>query len=187
MHELGMSSVALQDLEKATFNGFTKRLRPKPNNELYPEYVGYYLRSPKFRNDMLAFSTMSTRASLNNSMISKLTIRYPDRSYQKKIAHILKTLDDKIELNRQMNKNLEAMAQALFKSWFVDFDPVIDNALLAGNDIPDELAERAELRQAQLDSGKANTNSEINESYSQVSLSLLRNWAGFLKGGDWKA
>jgi type I restriction enzyme S subunit len=42
----------------------------------------------------------------------------------KKIAHILSTLDDKIELNRKMNQTLEAMAQALFKSWFVDFDPV---------------------------------------------------------------
>ena len=43
---------------------------------------------------------------------------------QKKIAHILSTLDDKIELNRKMNQTLEEMAQALFKSWFVDFDPV---------------------------------------------------------------
>ncbi|MCP5534778.1 MAG: restriction endonuclease subunit S [Akkermansiaceae bacterium] len=49
------------------------------------------------------------------------------------------TLNDKIELNRRMNATLEGMAQALFKSWFVDFDPVIDNALAAGNPIPDEL------------------------------------------------
>lgn len=62
-----------------------------------------------------------------------------------------------------MNETLETMAQALFKSWFVDFDPVIDNALLAGNDIPDDLAERTELRQAQLDSGQAYTNSDIND------------------------
>jgi type I restriction enzyme S subunit len=55
-------------------------------------------------------------------------------------------LSDKIELNRKMNATLEAMAQALFKSWFVDFDPVIDNALAAGNPIPDELALRAEIR-----------------------------------------
>ena len=62
-----------------------------------------------------------------------------------------------------MNETLEAMAQALFKSWFVDFDPVIDNALLAGKAIPEPLKERIELRQAQLDSGKANTNSQIND------------------------
>ena len=51
-------------------------------------------------------------------------LNLPPLPTQKKIAHILSTLDDKIELNRKMNKTLEEMAQALFKSWFVDFDPV---------------------------------------------------------------
>ncbi|GAB4248202.1 restriction endonuclease subunit S [Deferrisoma sp.] len=62
---------------------------------------------------------------------------------QRAIAHILGTLDDKIELNRRMNETLEAMAQALFKSWFVDFDPVVVNALRAGNPIPEKFAARA--------------------------------------------
>jgi type I restriction enzyme, S subunit len=57
-------------------------------------------------------------------------------------------LDDKIELNRQMNQTLEAMAQALFKSWFVDFDPVLDNALAAGNEIPEALHAMAQKRKA---------------------------------------
>ena len=69
------------------------------------------------------------------------------------------SLDDKIELNRRMNASLEGMAQALFKSWFVDFDPVIDNALAAGNPIPEELAERAETRRQALASGTANRES----------------------------
>ena len=146
MHELGMSSVALKDYKNATFNGFTKRLRPKKGIEILPEYVGYYLRSQIFRNEMLSFSTMSTRASLNNSMIKQLTMPVPPKGTQQSIAWILKNLDDKIELNRQMNETLESMAQALFKSWFVDFDPVIDNALAAGNPIPDVFAERAEQR-----------------------------------------
>jgi type I restriction enzyme S subunit len=77
-----------------------------------------------------------------------IEVSLPPLTEQKAIAHILGSLDDKIELNRQMNETLEAMAQALFKSWFVDFDPVIDNALAAGNAIPDELLERAEQRQA---------------------------------------
>jgi type I restriction enzyme S subunit len=68
----------------------------------------------------------------------------------------LGSLDDKIELNRRMNATLEGMAQALFKSWFVDFDPVIDNALAAGNPIPDELAPRAEVRKNALANGTAN-------------------------------
>lgn len=147
MHELGMSSVALKDYTDATFNGFCKRLRPKETSELEPEYVGYYLRSPVFRQSMLAFSTMSTRASLNNEMISRLEISYPDRKIQKKIANILLSLDEKIAISRAINQTLEQMSQTLFKSWFVDFDPVIDNALDAGNPIPDALQSRAELRQ----------------------------------------
>lgn len=55
-------------------------------------------------------------------------------------------MDDKIELNRKQNETLEAMARAVFQSWFVDFDPVIDNALAAGRPIPDELAEKAARR-----------------------------------------
>jgi type I restriction enzyme S subunit len=63
-------------------------------------------------------------------------------------------LDDKIALNRQMNQTLEAMAQALFKSWFVDFDPVLDNALESGHEIPDEMQAMAEKRQLVPDSKK---------------------------------
>ena len=114
MNELGMSCVALKNYENATFNGFCKRLRPKESTELVPEYVGYYFRSPQFRNEMLAFSTMSTRASLNNEMISRLEISFPEPIAQKSIAHILKTLDNKIELNQQTNQTLEQMAQTLF-------------------------------------------------------------------------
>lgn len=147
MHELGMSSVALKDYVYATFNGFCKRLRPKEESELEPEYVGYYLRSPLFRQNMLAFSTMSTRASLNNEMISRLEISYPGRKIQKKIAHVLLSLDKKIAISKAINQTLEKMSQTLFKSWFVDFDPVIDNALDAGNPIPEALQSRAELRQ----------------------------------------
>jgi type I restriction enzyme S subunit len=77
-----------------------------------------------------------------------LEVLLPTLPEQKLIANILGSLDNKIELNRQMNETLEAMAQALFKSWFVDFDPVIDNALAAGNAIPDEFFERAEQRKA---------------------------------------
>lgn len=105
----------------------------------------------------------STYPSIKPSDIEALEISLPSLSEQKAIAHILGKLGEKIELNRKMNETLEAMAQTLFKSWFVDFDPVIDKALLAGNAIPDELTERAELRQAQLDKGKTNTNSEITD------------------------
>ena len=84
--------------------------------------------------------------STTRSAVYVSNLQVPLFSEQKAITHILGPLDDKIELNCQMNETLEAMAQALFKNWFVDFDPVIDNALAAGNPIPDEFAERAEQR-----------------------------------------
>jgi len=122
--ELAMSSVAIRDYENATFNGFTKRLRPKNENIIHPEYAAYFFRSPRFRQQVNSMATLSTRASLNNEMISKLYISVPPLNTQKAIGKILKTLDDKIELNRQTNKPLESLARAIFKSWFVDFDPV---------------------------------------------------------------
>lgn len=75
--------------------------------------------------------------------IAEAEIFLPPLPEQRAIARILGTFDDKIELNRRMNETLEAMAQALFKSWFVDFDPVVVNALKAGNPIPDKFADRA--------------------------------------------
>ncbi|MDU2687563.1 MAG: restriction endonuclease subunit S [Paeniclostridium sordellii] len=122
LDELGRSCVALKDYENATFNGFTKRLRPKGNIEILPEYAGYYFRSPKFRNLVTSMSSMTTRASLNNDMLSVLTITVPPVEEQQKIANILSSLDDKIELNNEMNKTLEEMAQSIFKRWFVDFE-----------------------------------------------------------------
>ena len=124
--ELGMSCVALKDYPNATYNGFTKRLRPI-NDIVVPEYIGYYLRSPKFRGLFYGLaSSMSTRASLANSDLLDMPVSIPSHSTQIKIASILKSLDDKIELNWQINDNLEQQAQALFKSWFVDFETVKD-------------------------------------------------------------
>ncbi|MGP4735030.1 MULTISPECIES: restriction endonuclease subunit S [unclassified Psychrobacter] len=110
----------------------------------HPKFAYYFLKSMDFER----YNSGSAVQSLNRNHIHPIEISIPPLPEQKAIAHILGSLDDKIELNRQMNETLEAMAQALFKSWFVDFDPVIDNALAAGNAIPDEFMERAEQRKA---------------------------------------
>lgn len=123
MEDLGMSCVALRDYPEATFNGFTKRLRPK-TDLVVPEYAAYFFRGPRFRQAVTAMSSPSTRASLNNEMIGRLSISLPPRGIQERIGTILKSLDDKIELNRRTNETLEAMTRRLFRSWFVDFDPV---------------------------------------------------------------
>jgi len=98
----------------------------------------------------------SVQDNINLATLSRLAISLPPLPEQHAIANILGSLDDKIELNRRMNETLEGMAQALFKSWFVDFDPVIDNAIVAGNPIPEELADRADVRRAALANGTAN-------------------------------
>ena len=106
--------------------------------------------------DFSSYNSGSAQPSLNRNHIYLIPVKIPPLPEQKAIAHILGSLDDKIELNRRMNATLEGMVQALFKSWFVDFDPVIDNALAAGNLIPEELAERAEVRRQALADGTAN-------------------------------
>ena len=104
--ELGMSSVALKDYPFATYNGFTKRLRPKDTSIIYPEFIGYYLRSTKFRALFYGLaSSMSTRASLANGDLLGMKVFLPTFATQKKIAKILKSLDDKIEVNRRINDN----------------------------------------------------------------------------------
>ena len=120
--ELGKSCVALKDYPKATYNGFCKRMRQYNHNiEVLPKYIGYYLRNPNFRLYFQAFSgSMSTRASLTNEALLGLTVKLPPLPTQQKIAAILSSLDDKIELNNKINTNLEQQAQALFKNWFVD-------------------------------------------------------------------
>jgi type I restriction enzyme S subunit len=91
-----------------------------------PKYLYYFLSltsTTKYLTTIADGST-STYPSIKPSVIADMSIILPSLPTQKKIAHILSTLDDKIELNRKMNQTLEEMAQALFKSWFVDFDPV---------------------------------------------------------------
>jgi len=128
-------------------DGIRVRLNP---DESDPRFIAYQFQSELHKVWMIQHAAGTTMPSLNEGIIRRIPITLPPLPEQKAIAHILGSLDDKIELNRRMNATLEGMAQALFKSWFVDFDPVIDNALAAGNPIPDELAPRAEVRRQAL-------------------------------------
>jgi type I restriction enzyme, S subunit len=124
------------------------------SDELDHQFLKYILLSEN--RSFLRFASGTTHQTIYFPEVKAFHICHPPLPDQKAIAHILGSLDDKIELNRRMNATLEGMAQALFKSWFVDFDPVIDNALAAGNPIPDELADRAEVRRQALANGTAN-------------------------------
>ena len=133
MDELGMSSVALKDYPDATYNGFTKRLRPI-TDEVLPEFIGYYLRSRKFRAKFMAFSSMTTRASLANDDLLSMEVEVPEKSVQRRIAEVLSRYDALIENYQRQIKLLEEAAQRLYKEWFVDLrfpghqsTPIINN------------------------------------------------------------
>ena len=88
-----------------------------------PQYLFHYIRSSMFRNQMYNYCHGSTQPTIPMKTIRELSIPIPSFETQKQIASILSALDDKIELNNQINENLESQAQAIFKSWFVDFEP----------------------------------------------------------------
>jgi type I restriction enzyme S subunit len=96
----------------------------RPTKRLNSIYLQKYLSHPKVKAYMLGHDAGGTRKALTKGNIESFVIPLPPIAEQNAIAHILGTLDDKIELNRQMNETLEAITRALFKSWFVDFDPV---------------------------------------------------------------
>ncbi len=92
----------------------------KGNN---PTFVYYFFKL--IANDLLLLDNGSANPTLNRNHVHPIRVNWPPIDEQRAIAKMLGALDDKIELNRRMNKTLEAMAAAIFKSWFVDFDPVI--------------------------------------------------------------
>ena len=90
----------------------------------HKRYIYYVLCSKEYRDEVLASATGTTVKHTSPERIKRYRFPLPSIPEQRAIAHALGTLDDKIELNQRMNETLEAMARALFKSWFVDFEPV---------------------------------------------------------------
>ncbi len=113
------------------------RLRPDVNTR----FVMYFLGSRVGQEALGAHSRGSVQQVINLGDLKTVRIPTPPLIEQRAIAHILGTLDDKIELNRRINKTLEAIARALFKSWFVDFDPVRAKAEGRDPGLPQSLAE----------------------------------------------
>ena len=110
-----------------------------------PRFISYFLKCLNFS----AYSDKAAVPGLNRNHLHQEVVRIPTRvEKQRAIAHILGTLDDKIELNRRMNETLEEMARALFKSWFVDFEPVrakMDGRWRRGQSLPGMPAELYDL------------------------------------------
>lgn len=89
-------------------------------DDVCTEYLHYFLQVA----DVQPFLTGAVMPKLTQGNLNRIPVRYPLPSHQLEIVKVLKGLDDKIDVNRRINQTLEAMAQAIFKSWFVDFDPV---------------------------------------------------------------
>ncbi len=89
-------------------------------------FLSYLLKTPYFQNLLYSITVGSVVSTLSQKNLSNLFIKVPSDEIQNRLVAILKSLDDKIENNRRINANLEAQAQALFKSWFVDFEPFKD-------------------------------------------------------------
>jgi len=110
--------------------------------KIFPPFLRWLVRGPEWWEQIGKFLNVgAVFDSLKCADVPNFRLRVPPIQEQRAIAHILGTLDDKIELNRRMNETLEAMARALFKSWFVDFDPVRAKAEGRDPGLPKPLAD----------------------------------------------
>ena len=116
-------SIVLEINEPTTFESSIIRARPDPT-KADSLFLYYYFNSPIGLHALDTIRRHVAVAGITGTDLAQLPVGIPPLAEQRVIAHVLGALDDKIELNRRMNETLEEMARALFKSWFVDFDPV---------------------------------------------------------------
>ena len=137
---IGKTAVVKDDILPANTNQAVGIIRID-TQKAHSEYIDFCLRNPALRTYANSLVAQSAQPNLNLAEIKGLPINLPPLWEQKAIAHILGTLDDKIELNRKTNETLEAMAKAIFKSWFVDFDPVRAKAEGRPTGLPAEISD----------------------------------------------
>ena len=141
------ASAYVKNPPAAVFASYLVRLQTKP--EFDSRFIAYYLQSEVFWDYIRGvLGDKSAQPNASASTMTAASISAPPLPEQRAIAHILGTLDDKIELNRRMNETLEEMARALFKSWFVDFDPVrakMEGRWRPGESLPGLPAEHYDL------------------------------------------
>ena len=136
----GRACMAPKDVLPACVNQHVSIIRLDPQRA-DAGYVLAFLTHPEVKSYIESFNAGGSRRAVTKGHIESFRLPLPPLPEQHAIAHILGTLDDKIELNRRMNKTLKAMAQALFKSWFVDFDAVRAKAEGRDPGLPQPLAD----------------------------------------------
>jgi len=135
----GQAAIVPQSLRGANIARQVALVRVDPSYST--RYIYYCLSSKQGKEALLAHSRGSVQQVINLGDLQTVEIPVPPLPEQKAIAHILGTLDDKIELNRKTNETLEAMAKALFESWFVDFDPVRAKAEGRPTGLPEKISD----------------------------------------------
>ena len=138
---VGSCAIVPGSLHKASLTENCAKIVEIDNQRVLREFLYYFLVSEEGQRCIQERVVGSTQPKLPLYGIESIPIGLPALQDQKAIAHILGTLDDKIELNRKTNETLEAMAKALFKSWFVDFDPVRAKAEGRPTGLPDEISD----------------------------------------------
>ncbi len=164
------------DIMPACVNQHVAIIRPN-SQECCSGYLLAYLTHPLVKEYMESFNAGGSRRAITKGHIESFVVPLPPISEQRAIAHVLGSLDDKIELNRQMNETLEGIARALFKSWFVDFDPV--RAKMEGREPYRMDAETAALFP---DGFEDSTLGEIPKGWG---IGVLDDVTEMVLGGDW--
>ncbi len=138
--DIGVPAYVSADIDDLVCGYHLVILRPKPD-KIDGKCLLYSLSAREAEHQFHARANGVTRFELRKADIGTVSVPLPPLPEQRRIAHILGTLDDKIELNRRMNETLEEMARAVFKDWFVDFGPV--RAKMEGREayLPDEVWE----------------------------------------------
>ena len=136
---IGDVAIVLDRNLPAVLNQRVGKFTVREPNRLTERFLFYLLRTKQIREELEGLAYGSAQANISPTLIQSVEIPLPPLPEQRAIAHVLGTLDDKIELNRRMNETLEEMARAIFKSWFVDFDAVrakVDGRWRHGESLP---------------------------------------------------
>ena len=156
------------------------RGRPNVTDNAFAYYLAQWNEVREYAISQMTGTSGRQRVPVGS--LDHLTVPLPPLPEQRAIAHVLGTLDDKIELNRRMNETLEAIARALFKSWFVDFEPVrakMDGRWWRGESLPGLSAELYDLFPDQL------VDSELGEVPEGWELRAFGTLLDDVIGGDW--
>ena len=177
--DIGVPALVREDVPDLVCGYHLAILRPHPE-EMDGTYLFYALSTNEAQQQFHSYANGVTRFGLRKADIGLVEIPKPPLHEQRAIAHVLGTLDDKIELNRRMNETLEEMARALFKSWFVDFDPVrakMEGRWRQGESLPGLPAHLYDLFPDRL------VPSEIGEVPEDWGIGTLHDLVEFLGGG----